>query len=269
MPMNPRLLRPIRAGGGFSPASITGLGLWLDATDASSYTESSGQITEWRDRSGNARHFAQTTANNRPTLFTSSGNVQTATPATIGSKQAFYYDGVNDFLAGNAATLNIRRNVPGVTLFFVTEIESFSAAGSFRGLFYATTNIGNNGLLVEDNNNGENWRIGARRLDSDSQVLRTTDSVPVLATPLIVTPIFDYANAEVKLRQNAVSSLAYAFQTAGNSSDTDATLVQIGQRQSAYWHGKIGEVLVYQRVLSADEIDTVESWLSGKWGVTL
>ena len=46
MPMNPRTLRP---GSTFTPRSISGLALWLDAADTSSlYTTDAGPVTAVR-----------------------------------------------------------------------------------------------------------------------------------------------------------------------------------------------------------------------------
>jgi len=86
-PMSPRLLRP-RASGGFSPKTIAGLQLWLDAADASSVTTVSGAASQWNDKSGNGRHATQTTANNRP-----------AYDGVIGGKAALTFDGANDAMA--------------------------------------------------------------------------------------------------------------------------------------------------------------------------
>jgi hypothetical protein len=57
---------------GFIPTSITGCQLWLDGSDMSTMTFSGANITQWRDKSGNARN---TTVTGTPTL-TSLNNVQ-------------------------------------------------------------------------------------------------------------------------------------------------------------------------------------------------
>jgi hypothetical protein len=49
----------------WSPADIT-TALWLDAADASTVTMANGAVSEWRDKSGNARHANQGTAARRP-----------------------------------------------------------------------------------------------------------------------------------------------------------------------------------------------------------
>lgn len=65
MPMSPRLLRP-RAGGAFTPKSISGLYLWLDASNSSSVTLNGGNVSQWNDLSGGGRHFAQANAGGQP-----------------------------------------------------------------------------------------------------------------------------------------------------------------------------------------------------------
>ena len=40
--------------------------LWLDAAEASTVTETSGQVSRWGDRSGNGRDATQGTAANQP-----------------------------------------------------------------------------------------------------------------------------------------------------------------------------------------------------------
>lgn len=65
MPMSPRLLRP-RAAGGFDPRAISGLALWLDASDASTVTLNGSAVSQWRDKSGNSRHASQSVAANQP-----------------------------------------------------------------------------------------------------------------------------------------------------------------------------------------------------------
>jgi len=49
----------------WTPAEIT-TELWLDAADAGTVTESSGQVSQWDDKSGNARNATQTTGANQP-----------------------------------------------------------------------------------------------------------------------------------------------------------------------------------------------------------
>jgi len=74
------------AGGGgggstFSPLSVTSMGLWLDASDYSSFTFSSGtNIAVWADKSGNARHA---TGVNSPTYTNTSAYLSGSSYFTV------------------------------------------------------------------------------------------------------------------------------------------------------------------------------------------
>lgn len=65
-----RLLTLLRKKGGFSPADLPGLALWLDASDLSTITHSSGAVSQWDDKSGNARHVVQATGSLQPVTGT-------------------------------------------------------------------------------------------------------------------------------------------------------------------------------------------------------
>jgi hypothetical protein len=67
------------------------LQLWLRA-DAGTVTNSSGQISQWQDQSGNANHAAQTNTNNQPVLVY---------PAAIGGKPSVRFNGIQDDINGD------------------------------------------------------------------------------------------------------------------------------------------------------------------------
>lgn len=51
----------------WTPAALPGLALWLDSSDASTFTFSSGSlVSQWNDKSGFGRHFTQATVANQP-----------------------------------------------------------------------------------------------------------------------------------------------------------------------------------------------------------
>ena len=51
----------------WSPSQIS-TELWLDGSDSSTITETSGAISQWDDKSGNARHASQSNASFRPVV---------------------------------------------------------------------------------------------------------------------------------------------------------------------------------------------------------
>ena len=64
----------------WSPANIT-TALWLDAADTGTVITESGAVSQWNDKSGNARHAFQSTAGARP-AYTSAG---------LSGKNVIYY----------------------------------------------------------------------------------------------------------------------------------------------------------------------------------
>ena len=85
MSMNPRLLKPTASG--FTPRSISGLALWLDASQSSTVTIGTG-VSEWRDAAGGSIKATQAIGNNQPAYQTAAQN----------GKNAVYFDGSNDNL---------------------------------------------------------------------------------------------------------------------------------------------------------------------------
>jgi hypothetical protein len=59
MPSTLGIVASAKRNTAFDPSQITGLQVWYDADDASTFTYSTGVlVTAWRDKSGNSRHLA-------------------------------------------------------------------------------------------------------------------------------------------------------------------------------------------------------------------
>jgi hypothetical protein len=56
------------------PTQISGCTLWLDAADATTFTLSGSNVTQWRDKSGNGRNFTRAGTADRLTRITVDGN---------------------------------------------------------------------------------------------------------------------------------------------------------------------------------------------------
>lgn len=132
---------------------IAGLQLWLDASDGNTlYDATSGgslvtngnAVARWEDKSGNARHFTQGTANNRPTLRTSSLN----------SLSTLEFDGTNDRLSGDT-TQYVKSNSP-FTIYIVYKVESSS--GNYPALFGTKTNQTENWRIIEADTSQTSYR---------------------------------------------------------------------------------------------------------------
>jgi len=248
MAMSPRLLRPAETG--FTPKKLANLGLWLDASVDSSLTFNATTVSEWRDLSGNARNYAQAVGASQPGTGTLSGR---RVLSTTGSQ----------FMTGNAATLSLTRNVPGVTVVYV---GSLSITDSTQFISF-TTNLGQARVLIGRQGN---FVLGGRRLDADA--FATIGQSGGGVSSGVYTGVLDYANSDAFLFANGSQvASSTSFQTSGNSSDTSSTGAGIfssatgGQLST----GTMGELIIYSRALSAAERQQVERYLGRKWGITV
>jgi hypothetical protein len=251
--MNPRLLRPTPTG--FNPKSIANLGLWLDASADSSLTFNASTVSEWRDLSGNGRHFAQGTAGSQPGT------------STLNGRRVLSASGAS-FMTGNAASLNVLRNVGGGTLIVVgslgsgdqqnlAQISSGTNAGQARlALARVIAAIGGLG-------------IAGRRLDADSFA---GAGYSAGTGSNVYTGILDYANSDAFTFAGGTQQASNtSFQTNGNTSDTDSLGTSVfGTPTGAnLCTGTLAEVLLWPRVLTTAERQRVERHLGRKWGITV
>jgi hypothetical protein len=255
MGMNPRLLRPTASG--FTPARIADLGLWLDASVTSSLTFNGSTVSEWRDLSGNGRHFAQTTAGSQPT----------GDNRTLNGRRVLDFDG-GDFLITNSAGLNLARNI-GALSFFLVYAED-SVVGN-RTILHAAISGSTSVARISFIPTGTTNRIAARRLDADSAAVLGANST-ANTSPRVLSAVVDYSNASgnIYLEGSSIAS-STTLTSAGNTSNTDSGAVAVGAQGGGGepMDGFIGELVFYRRALSTSERQSVERYLGRKWNITV
>jgi hypothetical protein len=121
----PLLMIPGRRTSAVIPSTLPNLGGWWDASDASTFTFSSGTVvSQWRDKSSNARHLSPGVAPSRS--------------ATVNGLAAVAFDGIDDYLM-HVAGSNIF-NGTTATFFLVANVTATNTAPDDRLL--AITNGG-------------------------------------------------------------------------------------------------------------------------------
>jgi hypothetical protein len=258
MAMSPRLLRPLATG--FNPKSIANLALWLDPTDSTSYTIATG-VQEWRDKSGNGKHFTQNATNDQPIL------------STIGGKTALSFDGTNDHLLTTSTLFT------GNSSFTFFQVFEGTFPGNGTALFAHRTAAGGadtNDITVGlSANQGANWIFGTLR----TRVSTTRSAVTVNADQRFDSVDVSGIGAVSLVGTFSASPTSTAFfrgtaapSSSGTSGLAGVVGMGIGCRTNAtpdlFYAGKIGEIIAYSRVLSTAERRRVESHLAGKWGYT-
>jgi hypothetical protein len=237
----------------FTPLDLSPA-LWLDAADLSTISASGSplRVSQWNDKSGNGYHLTQASSTPQPVSGASTVN------------------GLNaiDFTSGRRL---VRQNVPvlqdvaGATSYVVVR-GTFSA--NFSTLCTITANNTASTSRAALFGHAGTMRAGGRRLDANS--FQSVDSGAVVNnTAYQVGGLYDYANADLKVRVNGTSTTrSGGFQTAGNTSNTDSrVMVGANDNGNEPYAGSICEVVVFSRVLTAAELDLLESYFSSKWGL--
>jgi hypothetical protein len=230
MPMSPRLLRP-RQAGGFNPKSISGLNLWIDFSDTSTITlDGNRLIQQINDKSGIGVNLTQSTASNRPSL------------STINGKQCGNWGtSTNSIQLSNSTT---GRNYREAAIVAVWDANTNVFTPAFAALLSGTAT----GSAILGFNTAS-WLSGVQGSDYPTRILNgvTTDvAFPAIKSPSVVQ---GFANT------------AQSWQ--GTSIGMDRNNAGRG------WLGRIGEVLCFNRELTAAERQTIMRGLAAKWKVVL
>jgi len=225
---------------------IPGLAAWWDFSDVSTITKDvSDNVSAVADKTGNGHTISQGTASNQPLWLSN------------------YYNGL-DVLFFDSTT--IEHALTGSS-FFNTDLHDIFvvAKGPFVGTFRdlvgtgATTTGSGNLLLMSSTNS---FTIRAHYWGSGTTVV---DSV---ATDTLAWALYnqglDANTLYLRLNGAADNSTALVGTKSGGT-----TPVWVGWRgtSSAYFHGWMGEVLVFDTYLSATNRAIVESELKAKWGI--
>ncbi len=212
---------------GNGPPVLAGLSYRLDASEAASLTRSGDNVTDWADATGNGVTFSQGTASQQPVYE----------PNALNGLAAIRF--------GDAASTRLVAN----------QVKTVQTVFIACRMTYAD---GVNGIWGHA---GNDKGIRARSL---TQWLDTSSGGNV-----------DDFTWQGQMYINGVAGTSFtALQphvlTAVAAASTPWTTA-IGdywgsaQYNTRYFHGQIGEVLVYDRVLNAPERAAVEAYLSSKW----
>jgi hypothetical protein len=228
--MSPRLLRPVASG--FNPKTIAGLVGWWDADDASTITLNGSDVSEWRDKSGNGRHVAMSTAANQPAYAASSLNGRAGID--------WGAQGSSKRLSRDSLSLTVRD-------FFI--VADWDGGATFSNTESLITAIGVGNPIGGDGSTAL-WR----QFSTSDRVVLNNGASSNVALPTIASPFV--------LRSTYTSAAASAACTAFHFG-------QFANFSNRGWGGEIYEVIIYDSSLSSSAASRVQKYLASKWGITL
>jgi hypothetical protein len=242
-------INPYAFAAPWTPANIT-TALWVDANDSSTITESGGVVSQWDDKSGNARHLAQAFSFQNPTYDATGFN---SLPTIKG-------------LASSFQRLRTTGNVSG-----------FSGGSSLWGIAVGTMESGTstNGRLFSFGAVGlDDWNavprtllIGRRIATNSLEAFRNSSSLSTanisLDTPSIFGSVFNGTNHIFYLDGTAASAVS----STGNFTSTPQLTI-FNDSTNAGWTGKCSEFILGDTTLSSADRERIEGYLAHKWALT-
>jgi hypothetical protein len=247
-----------------SPKSLSGLQLWLDASDAStlydattggSLVAADGGVARWEDKSGNGNHATQSTEANRPLRRSS----------VVNSRDAIDFDGSNDGLSVNAlSSIFSGVNNP----FTVIAVAKTDVTNSTQDILSAGNSSNNNeNVRCVWNNGSQKASISREPLIGNQGKLLAGDT-SLGTTTRAVSFVFNTSTGIVFVDGSSDSSAT----DLAISSSLPLNVVGVGflprLNPAVYFNGYICELTLYNAALSNANRAAVESYLMSKWGIT-
>jgi len=250
--------------------SITGLAVWLDASDAATLFQDSAGTTpatadndvigRWADKSGNGYHATQGTTGNKPLLKTAIQN----------SKNVIRCDGTDDYLEFTGTALDIFKNVAYGYIFTAYSARQTAATQRTALMFSQGTNNAAARMMLEDGITANRFGFRTRQLDADTVVV-VTSSTDHGGTFKVVTLQAEWILGTAKIRQNGAQVGSGSYAGTVNTSNTSSLAARVGQLGSGVIPstGDHAEYILVARAtaLSADAITAIETYLNAKWAV--
>lgn len=238
-------------------AALSNCALWLDASDASTITQSSGSVSQINDKSGNGRNYPQGTSTNQPRIDTHTQN----------GLAVLDFDGAGDRFVLSPGGLG--RNVGGMTIYVVAKPDSISAA---RTLFQFSN--GTNSTQARASlrlTSASKAEVGGRRLDANSFASVAGASNVSTSTFSVFTGVLDYTNSDAFIYLNqSLDGSTTSFQTDGSTSNTDAldSIIGCNLSRNEFFDGQIAELIVFHEAHNADQRALIWAYLNRKWGLS-
>lgn len=232
-------LRP----GRWTPKELGTLSLWLDADDGTTVTIGTG-VSEWRDKSGNARHVAQATAVSQPSYVTGARN----------GRAVVRFDGTQFLSGGDVLDLGLddfsayavfSNNAIGQRIISKWD-NGIATPGAYTmstyDLFLRQSSNSRRAIVSATNNT---WTMRGCNIDRDTQMIMYRPGIA--ATPL-TTGFPDTTDWNTSLPFMVGGWLVSGVET--------GSLI-----------GDIGEIVVSLATWTTEEREKCEGYLAHKWGI--
>lgn len=248
--------------------------MWLDAADEDTIEHTAGAVSKWTSKDSNGREFVQ-----------SSGSLQPTTGSTTcNGLNTIDFDG--DYLTSDDAA-SVWKFLHDGTKHHVFAVVKFAntstpANNTFYGCWGTTAaqsgNVGEDMLYgrTAENPNFLSHRVARGVSGAANQAVSHTPSNFVTPNTYELyyirsQPAESTASNRSRIRKNAGTAWEANTLTNAPSSSNPSHTLDVGSTGNGVFPlgGQIAELIIYERDISAQEVEDVTEYLAEKWGIDL
>lgn len=244
--------------GSWSPAEISPAA-WYDAADATTFILSSGAVSQWNDKSGNARNISQATTTQRPTF----------------ASKTVSFDGIDDLLFNTDAFMYVNNRVD------IYVVGAFDSTTADRRLLGESSSSNSNQLYLPFQSMGASVTdlstMGAYIRD-DANIIRFQHDTKSLsatgALDLSTRKFYQVRDTGNSLTGRVNGGIATTVNyDRGNTTLTNFGIGGIPPRPdsttgSAWMRADVNEIIIVPSLLSDSDRQKIEGYLAHKWSLT-
>lgn len=235
------------------PASLGGLVLWLNATAIDGLVDTD-PVVQWDDLSGQGNHATQATEANQPTYVASSINSLPCVRFVTVNAEWLAVNGVIGAFSGTGRPF---------TLIAVLDLATIAGTASWFSVGHSGTTTQH---LFCFCNSGA---YTITKVDDSAVSANVATGGDATTNPQVV--VIRHTGTATTIYVNGTN------ETSGSSAqDVGAMTVNIAtvgaRRRSVvgnFWDGDLGELIIYNRILSDSQRADIETYLGTKWGITV
>lgn len=250
------------------PLTISGLQLWLDASDAStlydattggSLVAADGTVARWEDKSGNARHATE--ASNKPTRKVAAQNGLDVVRGN-GTSSRLACAAFSSSLVRSVFVVAVSQETPQVDTYamLLGQADSALTGDGDDCWFFGATADGT----------GSQWdRVRAWISDGSAGISAFVDTAFVTNEAALYSYINNGTGVFRKGNESATFPSAGQHQTRTKQLGLFcAHPFGTSPNTINFWDGDIAEIIIYDSALSDTDREAVENYLMTKWAIT-
>jgi hypothetical protein len=242
---------------GWTPAELTNLVAWYDASDASTITSSSNLVSQWNDKSTNGYNLAQGSGGNQPSTGLTTQN------------------GKNLIQFADSKSLNANASSTAANWGAFSQSKTVIAIACIPET--------NNGILMSTNNSDNDtngFRITLLDTNQNSMIVSSTTYVAInggnnnitsRTAFAVFTYLTDPTNGTLLNRSEIYENNSAAFKNNTQSGSITTTVnnqLLLGVNNANGVSSKIGEIVMFSGAdATEDNRLLVKEYLMNKWGL--